>query len=80
MSSSVMNNIVLRIQLRLDSKWAKTDLQKALEPDVVYQLWNEMVKDGEITGSFSDGILNAAGITARKSKKTKSNSFLITVN
>lgn len=62
-------NIVLRIQLRLDSKWAKTDLQKALEPDGVYQLWNEMVKDGEITGSFSDGILNAAGITARKGKE-----------
>ncbi|ODN06550.1 E3 ubiquitin-protein ligase HERC2 [Orchesella cincta] len=59
-------NIVLRIQLRLDSKWAKTDLQRALDSDGVYQLWNEMVKDGEITGSFSDGILNAAGITARK--------------
>lgn len=65
-SSCAMPNIVLRMQLRLDSKWAKTDLQKALEPDGVYQLWNEMVKDGEITGSFSDGILNAAGITARK--------------
>lgn len=70
-------NVVLRIQLRLDSKWAKTDLQKVLEPDGVYQLWNEMVKDGEITGSFSDGILNAAGITARKGK---SNFFKFQIN
>ena len=60
--------IVLRIQRRLDSKWVKTDLQKLLEPDGVAHLWNEMVKDGEITGAFSDGLLNAAGITARKGK------------
>ncbi|CAG7818352.1 unnamed protein product [Allacma fusca] len=59
-------DVVLRIQRRLDSKWMKTDLQKLLEPEGVAQLWNEMVKDGEVTGSFSDGLLNAAGITARK--------------
>ena len=59
-------DIVLRIQRRLDSKWIKTDLQKLLNSDGLAQLWNEMVRDGEITGSFSDGLLNAAGITSRK--------------
>jgi len=59
-------DLVLRIQRRLDSKWVKTDLQKILDDDGLAQLWNEMVKDGEITGSFSDGLLNAAGVTARK--------------
>jgi len=59
-------DFVLRIQRRLDTKWVKTDLQKIWDPDGLSQLWNEMVKDGEITGSFSDGLLNAAGITARK--------------
>jgi len=59
-------DLVLRIQRRLDSKWVKTDLQKILDEDGLAQLWNEMVKDGEITGSFSDGLLNAAGVTSRK--------------
>lgn len=61
-------DVVLRIQRRLDTKWVKTDLQKLLDPDGLAYLWNEMVKDGEITGSFSDGLLNTAGITARKGK------------
>ncbi|KAK7864133.1 hypothetical protein R5R35_007650 [Gryllus longicercus] len=59
-------DIVVRTQSRLDSKWLKTDLQQALNPDGLSHLWNEMVKDGEITGSFSDGLLNSVGITARK--------------
>jgi len=61
-------DIVLRIQQRLDSKWVKTDLQRLLDSDGLTQLWNEMVRDGEITGSFSDGLLNAAGITSRRGK------------
>jgi E3 ubiquitin-protein ligase HERC2 len=60
---------VLRIQRRLDSKWVKTDLQKIFDSEGLSQLWNEMVRDGEITGSFSDGLLNSAGITSRKGRK-----------
>ncbi|XP_068082847.1 E3 ubiquitin-protein ligase HERC2 [Anabrus simplex] len=59
-------DIVVRTQSRLDSKWLKTDLQQALNPDGLSHLWNEMVKDGELTGPFSDGLLNSVGITARK--------------
>lgn len=61
-------DVTIRIQSRLDGKWLKTDLQQALNVDGLSQLWNEMVKDGELTGSFSDGLLNSAGITARKGK------------
>jgi E3 ubiquitin-protein ligase HERC2 len=59
-------DIVVHTQSRLDGKWLKTDLQQALSTDGLAQLWNEMVKDGELTGSFSDGLLNSVGITAHK--------------
>ncbi|XP_023713900.1 E3 ubiquitin-protein ligase HERC2 [Cryptotermes secundus] len=59
-------DVVVRTQSRLDGKWLKTDLQQALSNDGLTQLWNEMVKDGELTGSFSDGLLNSIGITAHK--------------
>jgi hypothetical protein len=59
-------DIVIRMHSRLDGKWLKTDLQQALSTDGLAQLWNEMVKDGELTGSFSDGLLNSVGITAHK--------------
>ncbi|XP_046386640.1 E3 ubiquitin-protein ligase HERC2 isoform X3 [Ischnura elegans] len=58
--------VVLRMQARLDAKWARIDLQDALHRDSLCRLWNEMVRDGELTGPFSDGILNSVGITARK--------------
>ncbi|XP_063244096.1 E3 ubiquitin-protein ligase HERC2 isoform X2 [Bacillus rossius redtenbacheri] len=64
MSGSI--DIVVRTQSRLDNKWLKTDLQKILNPDGLSQLWNEMVKDCELTGPFSDGLLNAVGILAHK--------------
>lgn len=61
--------VVLRIQKRLDSKWLKTgDLQRLVDPEGLYYLWNEMVKDGEVTGPFNEGLLNSAGIVAKKSK------------
>ncbi|KAG8235164.1 hypothetical protein J437_LFUL015204, partial [Ladona fulva] len=58
--------VVLRMQARLDAKWARADLQDALHRDSLSRLWNEMVRDGELTGPFSDGILNSVGVTARK--------------
>nr|CAD7427836.1 unnamed protein product [Timema monikensis] len=61
-----MNDMVVRTQSRLDGKWLKLDLQWAFNPDGLSQLWNEMVKDCELTGSFSDGLLNAVGIVAHK--------------
>lgn len=59
-------DIVLRTQGRLDGKWIKTDLQSAINQDGLAQLWNEMVKDGELSGFFSDGLINAVGVTSRK--------------
>nr|CAD7262173.1 unnamed protein product [Timema shepardi] len=61
-----MNDMVVRTQSRLDGKWLKLDLQWAFNPDGLSQLWNEMVKDCELTGSFSDGLLNAVCIVAHK--------------
>lgn len=62
-------NITVRPEVRLDAKWLKTDLQRFLYRDGLAELWNEMVRDGEIVGSFSDGLINAAGIIAKKGKR-----------
>lgn len=59
-------NITLRPEVRLDAKWLKMDLQRSLCRDGLAELWNEMVKDGEIIGPFSDCLINAAGVTAKK--------------
>lgn len=59
-------NITVRPEIRLDAKWLKTDLQRFLYRDGLAVLWNEMVRDGEIIGSFSDGLINAAGVVAKK--------------
>lgn len=61
-------NITVRPEVRLDAKWLKTDIQRFLYRDGLAELWNEMVRDGEIVGSFSDGLVNAAGIVAKKGK------------
>lgn len=63
---STQLNITVRPEIRLDTKWLKTDLQRFLYRDGLAELWNEMVRDGEIIGSFSDGLINAAGIIAKK--------------
>lgn len=59
-------DFVVHTQSRLDGKWIKTDLQQCLNNDGLSLLWNEMIKDGELTGPFSDGILNSVGVTAKK--------------
>lgn len=74
---SIQFDIIMRPEIRLDAKWLKTDLKRILYRDGLAELWNEMVRDGEIVGSFSDGIVNAAGIIARKGmKKNKKKDLL----
>lgn len=62
-------DFVLRTQSRLDGKWIKTDLQQCFGSDGLSLLWNDMIKDGELTGSFNDGLLNSVGVTAKKGKQ-----------
>lgn len=59
-------NITVRPEVRLDAKWLKMDLQRFLCRDGLAELWNEMIRDGEIVGAFSDGLMNSAGVIARK--------------
>lgn len=62
----------LRSQPRLDFKWLKIDLQSALQShDGLASLWNGLIHDGELTGQFSDGLLNSSGVTARKGESGK---------
>ncbi|XP_042217246.1 E3 ubiquitin-protein ligase HERC2-like isoform X2 [Homarus americanus] len=61
-----MGGVTLRPQPRLDVKWLKSDLQSLLQPDNLPSLYNQMVKDGEVAGPHVEGILNSAGVTARK--------------
>lgn len=62
----------LRPQQRLDLKWLKSDLQAVFySQDSLNSLWNGLMNDGELTGPFSDGLLNSAGVTARKGELGK---------
>lgn len=62
----------LRAQPRLDFKWLKIDLQTALDTqDGLSNLWNGLIQDGELTGAFSEGLLNSSGVTARKGESGK---------
>lgn len=57
----------LRPQPRLDLKWLKTDLQAAFHAtNGLDLLWNNLVGDREVVGSFSDGLVNSAGVVSRK--------------
>lgn len=61
-----LNNVNFRPQVRLDTKWLKSDLRNLLEADNLPIFYNQMVKDGEVTGPHTSGILNSAGATAKK--------------
>lgn len=61
----------LRPQARYDQKWLKTDLQEAFSRDGLSQLWNELVRDGEIITGSTNGIINSAGILANKGENGK---------
>ncbi|XP_052077229.1 E3 ubiquitin-protein ligase HERC2-like isoform X2 [Mytilus californianus] len=56
----------LRPQQRLDTKWMKTDLQEIFGRDGLSQLWNELVRDGEVVVNSNDGLMNGSGVLARK--------------
>lgn len=57
----------LRPQPRLDLKWLKTDLQSLFNGhDSLANCWNGLITDGELTGNFSVGLLNSAGVTAKQ--------------
>lgn len=58
---------ILRPQPRLDLKWLKTDLETTLnDTDALINAWNSLILDGEVTGDFSEGLLNSAGVIAKK--------------
>lgn len=61
----------LRPQQRLDKKWVKTNLQGIFHRDDLSSLWNELVKEGEISVSHNDGLINTAGVLARKGETGK---------
>uniref|UniRef100_A0A3Q4H5N8 Uncharacterized protein n=2 Tax=Pseudocrenilabrinae TaxID=318546 RepID=A0A3Q4H5N8_NEOBR len=42
-------SFTLDAQLRFHDKWLKIDLQRAFSPEGLSEMWNEMVKDEEIT-------------------------------
>ncbi|XP_025832237.1 E3 ubiquitin-protein ligase HERC2 [Agrilus planipennis] len=65
-------NVKLRAQHRFDHKWLKTDLQSIFrKQDGLDSLWNRLINDGEVIGPFSDGLLNTAGVVARKGESGK---------
>nr|XP_022328228.1 E3 ubiquitin-protein ligase HERC2-like isoform X2 [Crassostrea virginica] len=61
----------LRPQQRLDKRWVKTNLQGIFNRDELSSLWNELVKEGEISVSHNDGLINTAGVLARKGETGK---------
>ncbi|XP_058886345.1 E3 ubiquitin-protein ligase HERC2-like isoform X1 [Acipenser ruthenus] len=64
----------LNPQARFDSKWLKTDLQRAFSPGGLCELWNEMVKDGEITCSGEESAQGEdSGDCLGSQKKDESN-------
>ncbi|XP_028301238.1 E3 ubiquitin-protein ligase HERC2 isoform X2 [Gouania willdenowi] len=42
-------SFILNAQIRFHDKWLKIDLQRAFSPEGLSEMWNEMVKDEEIT-------------------------------
>lgn len=39
--------------------------------DDLSSLWNELVKEGEISVSYNDGFINTAGVFVRKGNKNR---------
>lgn len=67
MSALIDVNIITNS--RFDSKWLKIDLQEAIRGPQLAHSWNELVKDGEVFGDFSNSLLNSAGALAHKGIK-----------
>lgn len=59
--------LTLRPQQQLDIKWLRTNLESLFTgQDSLINTWNGLVADGEVTGDFSNGLVNCAGVTARQ--------------
>lgn len=57
----------LRAQPRLDIKWLKTNIENIyFTNENLVNTWNTLITDGEITGNFSTGLLNSAGVMAKE--------------
>lgn len=62
----------LRARTRLDVKWLRLDLQSVFtSQDTLSSLWNGLINDGELSGPFSEGLLNTAGVIVRKGEQGK---------
>ncbi|CAH0559020.1 unnamed protein product [Brassicogethes aeneus] len=62
-----LNEMTLRPQPRLDLKWLRIDLQSLFNcQDSLINCWNGLITDGELTGNFSVGLINSAGVTAKQ--------------
>lgn len=62
----------LRARTRLDVKWLRIELQSVFgSQDLLDALWNSLINDGELSGPFSEGLLNTAGVIARKGEQGK---------
>ncbi|KAK3907967.1 E3 ubiquitin-protein ligase HERC2 [Frankliniella fusca] len=66
MASHKMTGVEVRPLGRLDRKWLKVDLQSTLSRDGLIRLWNEMVRDGELSRPGIDAYLNANGVPTHK--------------
>lgn len=67
LTRTMASNIRLCTQPHLDSKWIKLELQTIFRRDNLNQLWNELVKDGElITCDDKSEMVNSAGAVSRK--------------
>lgn len=69
MPSPKMTGVEVRPLGRLDRKWLKVDLQSTLSRDGLMRLWNEMMRDGELTRPGIDAYLNANGVPTHKGMK-----------
>ncbi|XP_071496413.1 E3 ubiquitin-protein ligase HERC2-like [Diadema antillarum] len=65
------HGIRLRTQPRLDSKWLKIDIQGAFVNETLSHLWNELVREGEVTVGLADSVINSAGFPAKKGETGK---------
>ena len=64
--ASTGGGVTLRCQRHLDARWQQLDIQEVFSRDGLCRLWNQMLTDGELTGAFTDGVLNSAGALARR--------------
>ncbi|KAL8607282.1 hypothetical protein ACOMHN_047613 [Nucella lapillus] len=66
MSGQWISEARLRPQSRLDGKWLKTNIQACVSREGVSELWNELVKDGEVAPATTEALYNSAGALAKK--------------